>query len=925
MNRAPAWINDRMIEIREGETILEAARRLGVEIPTLCYTPGLTPEGGCRLCLVEVNRATRPVAACHTPIKPGMQISTHTPELESLRRDILSLYLEAHNTEFQTDSQESEFATLLARYRVAAPAARRLWPERLVPADGKSVPPGQPVDVPAHAGETAALPSGDGVDESHTYVRFNPQLCINCRRCLNACEQIQGQFVYAMAGRGPDTHLIFGPGERFAASECVACGACIDRCPTHALSDRDRTEPTPAERVTHSVCGYCGVGCRIEIESAGERVLRIRGVPDAAVNRGHLCVKGRYAHNYHHAGDRLTRPLKRLGDHWFPISWQEAVSFAAERLSAIRRQYGANALGALASSRSTNEASYLLQKLFRAVIGTNNVDCCARVCHASTALALQKVTGTGAASVSFADIESARCIVLAGANPTEAHPVIGARLKQAVLGGARLIVIDPRSVELAEYADHHLQVRPGANVALFNALAKVLVEEGWIDSAYLEERTEGFAELREFLRSLSLEAAAAQAGVPSAKIYEAARLMGAHRPVLFVTGLGLSELTQGTASVMTMANLAMLTGSIGRPGAGMLPLRGQNNVQGSADMGGMPGQVTGYQSLRDADVRERLLRVWGSVPPEEPGWTIPEMLDAAARGDLHALWVQGEDIAQSDPNEAHVVRALSRLDFLIVQEMFLSETALHAHLVLPAAGALEQDGTFTNGERRIQRVQRAVRPPGGARPDWGVIRDVAVAMGAPWDYPAPADVMDEIARVAPHLFGGVSYSRLGPDGLQWPCPTSSHRGTSRLHTEGFVRGKGRLVSVGYAPSPEQCSDDFPFVLVTGRVLNHYNVGSMTRRTAQRQLVAEDWLEVHPDDAAAEGLAPGDFVELESRRSRTRVRVSLSRRVTRGTLFLSFHFPETHANRLTSSYTDPESKCPEYKITAVRLKAVGAGQ
>jgi formate dehydrogenase alpha subunit len=891
LNRAQAWINDREIEICEGETILQAARRLGVEIPTLCYTPGLSPEGGCRLCLVEVSRASRPLGACHTPIRDGMEIATHTPRLETLRREILALYLEAdEHHEFRAGSQESEFTRLLARYGLQP----------------------KPVD---------RSPSDAGIDQTHTYLRFDPLLCISCRRCLNACEQIQGQFVYGIAGRGPATHLIFGPGERFDESACVACGACVDQCPTHAISDRDRCEAKPPERVTQSVCGYCGVGCRIEIESAAERVLRIRGVPDAAVNRGHLCAKGRYAHNYHHSGDRLSQPLKRVGSDWVPISWDEALSFAAERISAIRDRHGPNALGGLASSRSTNEAAYLLQKLFRTVIGTNNVDCCARVCHSSTALALQTVTGTGAASASFADIEWAGCIVLAGANPTEAHPVIGARLKQAVLNGARLIVIDPRRVELAEYADHHLQVRPGSNVPLFNALAKVLVEEGLIDSAYLEKRVEGYPEYREFLRTLSLEAAAAQAGVPTQEIYEAARLIGNLRPALFVTGLGLSELTQGTASVMTLANIAMLTGSIGRPGAGMMPLRGQNNVQGSADMGTMPGQVTGYQSLRAPEVRNRLQQVWGKVPPEEPGWTIPEMIDAAARGDLRGLWVQGEDIAQSDPNEAHVIKALSHLDFLMVQEMFFSETARHAHLVLPAAGALEQEGTFTNSERRIQRVRPAVRPPGEARPDWSVIRDVAVAMGASWHYPEPADVMDEIARVAPHLFGGVSYDRLGADGLQWPCPEPGHAGTARVHAEGFVRGKGRLVSIDFAASPEQCSADFPFVLVTGRVLEHYNVGNMTRRTPQRELVGEDFLEVHPDDAAAKGLAAGDFVELESRRSHVRARVHLSTRVTPGTLFLAFHYPETHTNRLTSSYTDPESKCPEYKITAVRLQPV----
>ena len=883
-----AKINDRLIEIRNGETILEAARRTGIEIPTLCYGEGISPEGGCRLCLVETNRSPRPVGACHTLIQPGMEIATHTPGLESLRRDILSLYLESGGQiAFQGDGRESEFTRLLARYDLPTPALR-------------------PEAISAR------------IDESHTYLRFHPRLCINCRRCLNACEQIQGQFVYSMAARGPQTHLIFGPGEHFAESACVACGACVERCPTLALSDRDRLLATPAEQVTQSVCGYCGVGCRIEIESAGGRVQRIKGVADAAVNRGHLCVKGRYAHAYHHAEDRLTRPLKRVGKDWQPISWGEALALIARRLFEIRDQYGPHALGAFTSSRSTNEANYLLQKLFRSVIGTNNVDCCARVCHSSTALALQQVTGTGAASACYDDIDCAQFIVVAGANPTEAHPVVGARLKQAVLRGARLLVIDPRRTELADYANFHLQLQPGTNVALFNALAKVLIEENLIDTAYLDERVEGFSELRAFLAGFSLEAAAAATGVAVWHMQEAARLLGNSGPVLFVSGLGLSELTQGTDSVKTLCNLGMLTGSIGRPGAGMLPLRGQNNVQGAADMGSMPGQVTGYQSLRDAGVRERLRENWGMVPPEEPGLTIPEMMDAAVRGEIHALWIQGEDVAQSDPNQGHVIRALSSLDFLVVQELFFSETARYAHLLLPAAGAVEQDGTFTNGERRIQRVRAAVPPPGEARPDWRVIRDAAVAMGAPWRYETPAEVMDEIARVAPGLFGGVSYERLAGDGLQWPCPSREHPGTATMHTEGFMRGKGRLSTLDFLPSPEQSSEHFPYLLVTGRVLDHYNVGTMTRRTPQRDLVSEDVLEIHPDDAAREEIDDGEVVTLESQWGSITVKARVSRRIAPRTLFLAFHFPETHTNRVIGPHVDPESKCPQYKATAVRL-------
>jgi formate dehydrogenase alpha subunit len=883
-----AKINGANVEIRSGETILQTAQRAGVEIPTLCYAEHLLPEGGCRLCLVETNRGRRPVAACSTPFLPGMEIKTHTPEIEALRRDVLSLYLGTDGAAgFISDGRNSQFTRLLQKYGLPVP-------------EGAS---GAPATI----------------DASHTYLRFNPQLCINCRRCLNACEQIQGQFVYSIADRGPNAHLIFGPGEAFAASACVSCGACVDQCPTFAISDRDRLAAVPAESVTQSVCGYCGVGCRIEIEAATNKVLRVRGVAGAAVNRGHLCVKGRYAHAFHHSPDRLTRPLKRVGNEFVPISWKEALVFAAERLGAIRDQHGPNALGAFTSSRSTNEACYLLQKLFRAVLGTNNVDCCARVCHSSTALALQLVTGTGAASASYEDIELARMIVLSGSNATEGHPVIGARLKQAVLRGAKLIVIDPRRIELAEYADIHLQLRPGTNVALFNGLAKVLIEEGLIDTSYVNERTEGIEELRTFLGGLSLDSVVAVTGISVEHIRDAARLIAKNSPALFVTGLGLSELHQGTDSVKTLCNIGMLTGSIGRPGAGMQPLRGQNNVQGSADMGSMPNLVTGYQPLGDFAVRQRLQKIWGAVLPEEPGLTIPEMIDAATSGQIRSLWIMGEDIVQSDPNEAHVIEGLSKLDFLIVQELFFSETARFAHLVLPAAAALEQEGTFTNGERRIQHVRPAVQPPGEALPDWLAVRDVGRAMGAAWTYETPAQVMDEIARVAPKLFGGVSYDRLAGDGLQWPCPTREHPGTSRVHAEGFMRGRGKLSAITYAESPERTSEEFPFILVTGRVLEHYNVGTMTRRTPNRELVPEDVLEVNPNDALREGISEGEIVEIESQWGLTAMRVRLSLRVAPRTLFAAFHYPETHTNRLTGSCVDPDSKCPNYKVTAVRLR------
>jgi len=894
MKPQTATIDDKTVSIHQGETILQAARRANIDIPTLCYHPELSPEGGCRICLVETDRRGQIHAACHTPLQPGMEIRTHSARIDSLRYDILSLYLSVFPADaFRPSMGGTEIERLMHRLGLQSSAL-------------------------GNTGELAPA------DESHPYLRFYRSLCINCRRCLHACDEIQGQFVYGLAGRGSSTHLIFGSSHRFADSPCVSCGSCVDHCPTGAITDIDRIGASPPDTVVQSTCGYCGVGCRLDIEVSGTRIARIHAAPLAQVNHGHLCVKGRYAHSYHHSPDRLTAPLLRTESGWREIAWPQAISWLSRRLLEIRDRFGPQALGAFTSSRSTNEAAYLLQKLFRTCIGTNNVDCCARVCHSSTALALQTVTGTSAATASYADIPLARSIFLAGANPTEAHPVVGALIKQAVLSGSSLIVVDPRRIELAEYAGVHLRPKPGTNVPLFNAIAKILIENDLIDESYIRSRTEGFAELREFLNTLSLAQTAEITGIDQEEIFKAAFLLAKIGPALFISGLGLSELTQGTSSVMAFCNLGMLTGSIGKPGAGMLPLRGQNNVQGNADMGGMPNQVTGYQSLTDQDVRGRLEHLWGAAPPREAGLTIPEMLDGAANGKIKALWMQGEDVAQSDPNQTHVVEALKALELLVVQEIFFSETARFAHLVLPAAGVFEQEGTFTNGERRIQLVRPAIPPPGDARADWEVIRDVANAMQAHWKHETPSDVMDEIARVAPNLFGGISYARLEPDGLQWPCPSANHPGTRTVHSDGFLRGKGKLVAIDFIPSPEHIQDGYPFLLITGRALEHYNVGTMTRRTPNCNLLPADFLEIHSADAARHNIKDGQTVQVRSRWGLTQAPARITERVSPGTLFLTFHFPETHTNVLTSAYVDPQSKCPEYKVTAVAIAPLGDG-
>lgn len=882
--KSGAWINQLRVEFEPGETILQVAQRHGIDIPTLCHHTGLRPVGGCRLCMVEVAGDKKTSAACHTHLMAEQRVTTDTPRLQEQRQWILKLLIASQPDNYSNVSTTSPFAELLAQCGV---------------------------------GVAGSETSSNCQQQDHPYLDYRSDLCVQCRKCLQVCEQVQGQFVYDMTGRGAQSRLAFGIDDRFSSSECVACGACINVCPSQALRDTNRQ--IPSQDTVDSVCGFCGVGCRIQVSANEKGISSVTGVADAAVNHGHLCAKGRYARAFTASEERLTEPLERTPDGLKPVSWQRALTLISEKIRETVAQHGADACAILTSSRAPNESAYLAQKLFRSVVGTNNVDCCARICHSSTALALRTVTGTGAASASYADIDRANCIVVAGANPTEAHPVVGARIKQAVLNGARLIVIDPRSIELAQMADYHLQLFPGTNVALFNGLAKIMVERKLYDKAYVAERLEDWEPFVGFVSALELSELAQLSQVSLAAMHGAAELMCESGPVLFVHGLGLSELTQGTASVMGLCNLGMLTGSIGKKGAGMLPLRGQNNVQGNADMGGMPNLVTGYQPLDNPQVRQRLKTLWGTAPPQQPGLKSPDMLEAARQGQLKLLWLQGEDAVQSDPHTSAVVEALEKLDFLIIQDLFLNETTPYAHLVLPAACSFEQDGTFTNGERRIQRVRQSVPAPGQAYADWRVFYETAQALGADWHYQDSSQVMDEIAQVAPHLFGGVSYARLQQDGLQWPCPDETHPGTSSVHQQGFLRGKGLLMMLPYVANPEHDLDHFPLTLITGRVLHHYNVGSMTRRTPQAQLVSQDVLEMNPADAHQIGVTTGSRVTIISRWGRASLTAQISDRMAPGTLFASFHFPETGINQVTGPHTDPDSLCPQYKVTAVRIE------
>jgi formate dehydrogenase alpha subunit len=855
-------------------TVLDACRRAGADVPAFCHDGRLQAAGHCRACLVEVDG--RVVAACSTPARSGQVVLTQTARLREYRRDLGEL--------------------MLSQARPAGEVGRALG---ALGAIGDRYP---------------ALPRPEQRDTSHPHVHIDLDRCILCRRCVHACEEIQGRFVYTVDGRGHQTRLSWGKGA-FASSACVACGACVQACPTTALSDVDReaNEPT-LDTVVRTTCAYCGVGCQLDVRVTGGDVRRIDGA-ESPVNRGHLCVKGRYAHAVARHPERLTSPLIRKQGALVPASWDEALELVTREL-ARRRGH----VAALSSSRCTNEENYLLQKWARIGLGTNDVDCCARVCHAPSATGMRYAIGTGAATNSLADIERADLLLVAGSNTTASHPIIGARVEQAVLRGTSLIVIDPRRTELARLADIHLQLRPGSNVPLLNSLAAVIVEEGLVNRAFIDARVTGFERYAEFIRDFAPEESAALTGVRAEDVRRAARLYAAAARPMQLHGLGMTEHYQGSESVMLLCNLALLVGALGREGVGVNPLRGQNNVQGAADMGCSPEFLPGYADVRDPAVRLRFTARWGWPLPAAPGRTLPRMYEAIRSGDITGLFIVGEDVVQTDPNQNQVVADLKALEFLVVQELFLTETAKLAHVVLPGASFLEKDGTFTNGERRIQRVRQALAPPGAARADWQILADLLARSGCASSYASPADIMLEIGGVAP-AFAGVRYERLETDGLQWPVPSLDHPGTPILHRDTFPVGRGRLTRVAYVPSPSLVGATDDFLLVTGRALEHYNNGSMTRRSRNVELVPADAIAIHPSDALRLGVSPGDELRLVSAFGDAHGPADVTDDVAPGTLFMTFHFPESGTNRLTSDVRDRLSDCPEYKLTRVRIERV----
>ncbi len=894
-------IDGRAVCVPPGTSVMRAAQMAGTSIPKLCATDSQEAFGSCRLCLVEIDGRAGTPASCTTPAAPGMVARTQSDTLKRLRNGVMELYISDHPLDCLTcaangDCQLQDMAGAVGLREV-------------------------------RYGYDGAGHLTEAKDESNPYFAFDPAKCIVCSRCVRACDEVQGTFALTIAGRGFDSRVSAGQGQPFMESECVSCGACVQACPTASLIEKSVVEIGQPERSVVTTCAYCGVGCAFKAEMRGEQVVRMVPYKDGKANHGHSCVKGRFAWGYATHRERVLSPMIRetIDQPWREASWDEAIAFTAAAFKRIEAQHGRRALGGITSSRCTNEETFLVQKLVRAGFGNNNVDTCARVCHSPTGYGLKATYGTSAGTQDFDSVEQTDVAIIIGANPTDGHPVFASRLKQRMREGARLIVIDPRRIDMVRSphiaADYHLPIRPGTNVAVLTALAHVIVTEGLADEAFVRERCDWdeFQDWAEFAArpEHSPEAVEAICGAPAADIRGAARLYASGGNGAIYYGLGVTEHSQGATAVMAIANLAMATGNIGREGVGVNPLRGQNNVQGACDMGSFPHELSGYRHISDDATRATFAALWGATLDHEPGLRIPNRLDAAVDGVFKGIYIQGEDILQSDPNTRHVAAGLAAMECVVVQDLFLNETANYAHVFLPGSTFLEKDGTFTNAERRIQRVRKVMTPKNGYG-DWEITQLLARALGLDWRYDHPSQIMDEVASLTPS-FEGVSFERLDVLGsIQWPCNAAAPEGTPVMHRDGFVRGKGRFILTEYLPTDEKVGPRFPLLLTTGRILSQYNVGAQTRRTANIVWHERDVLEIHPNDAEDRGIREDDLVRLQSRAGEVSLTAKITDRVAPGVVYTTFHHPDTQANVVTTDYSDWATNCPEYKVTAVQV-------
>jgi len=894
-------IDGEAIEVPEGTSIMRAAALMGTTIPKLCATDSLEAFGSCRLCLVEIEGRAGYPASCTTPVMPGMVVSTQTDRLKQLRKGVMELYISDHPLDCLTCSANGDCELQDMAGAVGLRDVRY-----------------------GYEGEHHLDACKDA---SNPYFTFDPAKCIVCSRCVRACDEVQGTLALTVDGRGFESHISASQDDGFLKSECVSCGACVQACPTSALIEKEVEKIGTPDKAVVTTCAYCGVGCTFRAEMRGEQLVRMVPWKDGKANRGHSCVKGRFAWGYANHKERILNPMIRasIDEPWREVSWEEAIAHTASEFKRIQAKYGTRSIGGITSSRCTNEETYLVQKLIRQGFGNNNVDTCARVCHSPTGYGLKTTFGTSAGTQDFDSVEEADVMLVIGANPTDGHPVFASRMKRRLREGAKLIVVDPRRIDLVRSphieAAYHLPLKPGTNVAVLTAIAHVIVTEGLADEDYVRARCDWdeFSEWAAFVSQpeRSPEATEALTTVPAADLRAAARLYATGGKAAIYYGLGVTEHSQGSSTVIAIANLAMATGNVGMEGAGVNPLRGQNNVQGACDMGSFPHEFSGYRHVSDDATRKLFEEAWGVPLDGEPGLRIPNMLDAATEGTFKGLFVQGEDILQSDPNTHHVAAGLAAMECVVVQDLFLNETANYAHVFLPGSTFLEKDGTFTNAERRIQRVRQVMRPKNGYA-DWEIVQLVAQAMGLGWAYTHPSEIMDEIARLTP-TFARVSYAALDEHGsVQWPATDAAPIGTPVMHIEGFVRGKGHFVVTDYVPTDEKTGPRFPLLLTTGRILSHYNVGAQTRRTDNVAWHPEDRLEIHPLDAENRGIRDGDWVALRSRAGETTLRALITERVAPGVVYTTFHHPDTQANVITTDYSDWATNCPEYKVTAVQV-------
>ncbi|GAA7762519.1 MAG: formate dehydrogenase subunit alpha [Burkholderiaceae bacterium] len=898
------------VTVPAGTSVMRAAAEAGVGVPKLCATDSLKAFGSCRLCLVEIEGRRGYPASCTTPVETGMKVRTQSEKLGDLRRGVMELYISDHPLDCLTcptngNCELQDMAGVVGLREVRYN-------------DGAGTAP--PIATHTHLAK----------DESNPYFTYDPSKCIVCNRCVRACEETQGTFALTISGRGFDSRVAAGTSQPFMESDCVSCGACVQACPTATLTETSVIQLGHASHSKITTCAYCGVGCSFKAEMKGNEVVRMVPYKDGAANEGHACVKGRFAWGYATHKDRILKPMirARITDPWKEVSWEEAIGYAASQFRRIQAEHGKDSIGGIVSSRCTNEEGYLVQKLVRAAFGNNNVDTCARVCHSPTGYGLKTTIGESAGTQTFRSVAKADVIMVIGANPTDGHPVFASRMKRRLRAGARLIVVDPRRIDLVESphirADYHLQLRPGTNVAVVTSIAHVIVTEGLLAEQFIAERCEdrAFQQWRDFvaLPENSPEALEAETGVPAEQLRGAARLYATGGNAAIYYGLGVTEHAQGSTTVMGIANLAMATGNIGREGVGVNPLRGQNNVQGSCDIGSFPHELPGYRHVSDSTVRGSFEAAWNVEINPEPGLRIPNMFEAAITGSFRGLYCQGEDIVQSDPNTQHVAEALSSMECIVVQDIFLNETAKYAHVFLPGSSFLEKDGTFTNAERRISRV-RKVMPPKAGYSDWEATILLSNALGYPMHYNHPSEIMNEIARLTP-TFAGVSYKKLDELGsIQWPCNAEAPEGTPTMHVDTFVRGKGKFIITKYVPTSEKVNRKYPLILTTGRILSQYNVGAQTRRTHNVHWHDEDRLEIHPHDAEERGIKDGDWVGIQSRAGETVLRAIVSERMQPGVVYTTFHFPESGANVITTDNSDWATNCPEYKVTAVQVMPV----